>query len=146
MINHTDRAEELFLQGYNCAQAVFLAFCDVTGFEMEQAAKLAASFGGGMGRLREVCGAMSGALMVLGVAKGYSAPDDGDGKAAHYALVQEFARRFREAHDSYICRELLAKAQTAPGPAPEPRTPAYYDHRPCAKFIRTAAEIVDSML
>ena len=146
MNHHADRAEELFRQGYNCAQAVFCAFTDVTGLELGTAARIASSFGGGMGRMREVCGAVSGALMVLGIAKGYSDPADGDAKAAHYALVQDFARCFRQAHGSIICRELLENVQTTPGGTPEARTPAFYDHRPCAKFVRTAAGLVDEYL
>ena len=145
-MNHADKAEELFLQGYSCAQAVFCAFTDVTGYDLDTAARMASSFGGGMGRLREVCGAMSGALLVLGIAKGYTKPEDAEGKNAHYALVQEFARRFQEQHGSYICRELLETYPVVPGPAPEPRTPAYYDHRPCVKYVRTAAEITESLL
>ena len=146
MKNHADLAEELFLQGYSCSQSVFCAFCDVTGYDLDTAAKTASSFGGGMGRLREVCGAMSGALLVLGIAKGYTKPEDAEGKNAPYDLIQEFARRSQEQHGSYICRELLANTQTVPGPVPEPRTPAYYDHRPCVKYVRTAAEITDSLL
>ena len=146
MKNHADLAEVLFMQGYSCAQAVFCAFCDVTGYDLDTAAKTASSFGGGMGRLREVCGAMSGALLVLGIAKGYTKPEDAEGKNAHYALVQEFARRFKEQHGSYICRELLANVETTPGPVPEGRSAVYYAHRPCVKFVRTAAIITDSLL
>ena len=90
-MDHGEKAEKLFKEGYNCAQSVLCAFEDVTGFERETAAKLASSFGGGLGRMREVCGAVSGAAMVLGLAKGYSDPEDFDAKKAHYALIQEFA-------------------------------------------------------
>ena len=108
MTKHGAIAEELFREGYNCAQAVFIAFCDKTGFDKDLAAKTASSFGGGLGRMREVCGAVSGAAMVLGVLKGYADPADHDAKKAHYALVQEFARRFKEYNGSIICRELLS--------------------------------------
>ena len=85
-------------------------------------------------------------LMVLGLVKGYSDPKAAETKAAYYALVQEFAARFKAQFGTIICRELLANVETVPGPAPEARTPAYYDHRPCAKFVKAAAEILDSML
>ena len=146
MINHAKRAEELFLEGYNCAQAVFLAFNDLTGLDFETAARLSSPFGGGMGRMREVCGAVSGALMVLGLLKGYSDPKDQAAKREHYALVQEFARRFKEERGSIICRELLANVKTSPGANPEPRTAGFYHERPCVLSVKTAAEIVDSML
>ena len=94
-IDHARTAEELFRRGYNCAQAVFCAFCDVTGLDVDNAAKLSSSFGGGLGRLRETCGTVSGAAMVLGAVYGYSEPGCAEQKNAHYELVREFARRFR---------------------------------------------------
>ena len=117
-------------QGYNCAQAVACAFCDVTGLTMEAAARMASSFGGGLGRLREVCGTVSGAALVLGIVRGYSDPKDYAAKKAHYALVQEFARRFREANGSIVCRELLAGSAPPRGGAPEARTEEYYKSAP----------------
>lgn len=146
MPNHARQARELFLMGYNCAQAVACAFCDVTGLEMEEAARMASSFGGGLGRLREVCGTVSGAALVLGIVKGYDDPKDYDAKKAHYALVQEFARRFREANGSIVCRELLAGVEVTPSGAPEARTEAYYKKRPCPNLAYCAAEILDEML
>ena len=95
-MDHAEEAKRLFLEGYNCAQAVFCAFCDLTGLDVDAAARMASSFGGGMGRLREVCGAVSGALLALGMLRGYDDPHDPGAKAAHYRRVQEFARRFRE--------------------------------------------------
>ena len=145
-MNHADRARELFLEGYNCSQAVFCAFCDLTGLEIGTAARLASSFGGGMGRLREVCGAVSGALLALGMLRGYSDPKDPALKKAHYARVQEFARRFREKNGSIVCRELLKNVPTTPGGEPEPRTPEFYARRPCLRLIGEAAEILDGML
>ena len=108
MSNHRERATALFQEGYNCAQAVFCAFADVTGLDLETSARLASSFGGGLGRLREVCGAVSGAAMVLGMAEGYADPKDAQAKKDHYARVRDFAARFREANGSIVCRELLA--------------------------------------
>ena len=94
-MTHGERAEEFFRQGYNCAQSVLLAFGDITGLEDETALKLSSSFGGGLGRLREVCGAVSGACMALGMIKGYTDPDDREAKKAQYRLVQDFAERAR---------------------------------------------------
>lgn len=121
---HAAEARALFLEGYNCAQAVFCAFGDVTGLERDTSARLASSFGGGLGRLREVCGAVSGAAMVLGAAKGYAEPKDTKAKKEHYERVREFAGRFRDSEGSILCRELLSGAkqerdrtagQTGPG-------------------------------
>ena len=145
-MDHADRAMELFLEGYNCAQAVACAFGDVTGLTTDQAARMASSFGGGMGRLREVCGTVSGALLVMGIAKGYDDPKDPEAKKAHYHLVQEFARCFRERSGSIICRELLEGVDVTPGPDPEKRTPEYYQKRPCPHLARQAAAILDEML
>ena len=145
-MDHGEKAEKLFKEGYNCAQSVLCAFEDVTGFERETAAKLASSFGGGLGRMREVCGAVSGAAMVLGLAKGYSDPGDFDAKKAHYALIQEFAARFKEQNGSIICRELLSGSGASSGFTPERRTDGYYQKRPCAELCRRAAEIVDGLL
>ena len=145
-MNHSDKARELFLEGYNCAQAVLCAFGDVTGLDQETAARLASSFGGGMGRLREVCGTVSGALMVLGLDRGYSDPKDREAKKTHYHRVQEFAGRFREKNGSIICRELLQGVDVTPGGNPEERTTAYYAKRPCPQLVWQAAALLDEML
>ena len=145
-MDHAERAKQLFLDGYNCSQAVFCAFCDVTGLGMDAAARMASSFGGGLGRMREVCGTVSGAALVLGVVRGYADPKDYAAKKAHYALVQEFVRRFREENGSIICRELLRGVEVAPGGAPEARTPEYYKKRPCPNMAWSAAKILDDML
>ena len=145
MKDHGIIAEELFREGYNCSQAVLMAFEDVTGLEKETAAKLASSFGGGLGRMREVCGAVSGAAMVLGLLKGYSDPKSYEQKKAHYQLIQDFAARFKEKNGSIICRELL-NGTASNGGIPEERTPEFYQKRPCASLIRQAAEILDEML
>ena len=146
MSEHTDKAKALFLEGYNCSQAVLCAFEDITGFDRETAARLASSFGGGMGRMREVCGAVSGALMVLGLAEGYADPKDPEAKKAHYHRVQEFAAHFKEKNGSIICRELLAGSGAKPGNEPESRTEAYYKKRPCAELVADAAGILEEML
>ena len=145
-MNHPEKAEALFKDGFNCTQAVLIAFEDVTGLERGSAARLASSFGGGLGRMREVCGTVSGAAMVLGIAKGYSDPKAFDEKKAHYERVQEFAKRFKEQNGSIICRELLSGSGAAEGTVPERRSPQYYKKRPCAELCRRAAEILDQML
>ena len=144
-MNHEQQADQYFLDGYNCAQAVFLAFAPDLGMERAAAARLSSSFGGGMGRLREVCGAVSGMLMAAGALYGYDTPGDDVQKAAHYALVQALAGQFREAHSTILCRELLNR----PGPespTPEARTPDYYASRPCARFVGTAARILEEYM
>ena len=146
MIDHGALAESNFRKGYNCAQSVLLAFGDVTGLDEKTASALSSSFGGGLGRLREVCGAVSGAAMVLGLVKGYSDPDDREAKKAHYARVREFAERFKEQNGSIVCRELLSGVKTTEGGVPEERTDAYYQKRPCAELCRRAAQILDEML
>ncbi|MBR6184856.1 MAG: C_GCAxxG_C_C family protein [Clostridia bacterium] len=145
-MNHEEKARQFFLEGYNCAQAVFCAFCEETGIQIDQAAYLASSFGGGMGRLREVCGAVSGALLAMGALTGYADPKDSQAKAAHYRLVQEFAARFREMNGSIICRELLRDVPAAPGGTPEKRTPEFYAIRPCPRLVGQAAALLEQML
>ncbi len=145
-MDHAEEAKRLFLMGYNCAQAVFCAFRDETGLDIDAAARLSSSFGGGMGRLREVCGTVSGALLALGMLRGYSEPGNQEKKAAHYRLVQEFARRFREKNGTIVCRELLKDVPVTPGGAPEKRTPEFYARRPCLRLAGEAAAILDEIL
>ena len=146
MTEHEDLAEALFRKGYNCAQAVTCAFAKELGMEEAAAARLSSSFGGGMGRLREVCGAVSGALLVLGALRGYDDPADPAAKVQHYHLVQAFAHRFQAENGSLICRTLLKDVPTTPGDTPEPRSEAFYQRRPCLRLIRDAARIVDDLL
>jgi len=145
-IDHASLARKYFLDGYNCAQAVFCSFEDVTGYSREESLKMISSFGGGLGRLREVCGAMSGAAAVAGALWGYSDVRDKDAKAAHYALIQRIAAEFREANGSIICRELLAGIESSTDPTPAARDAAYYKKRPCADIVSSAAEILDRIL
>lgn len=144
---HSQKAKDLFLDGYNCAQAVFCAFNDLTGLDFATASKLSSSFGGGLGRLREVCGAVSGMCMVAGLLYGPAYPDDRQEKADHYARIQELTRRFREENGSIICRELLGlKDATNVSPVPEARTAQYYKKRPCAEMVECAARIMDEYI
>lgn len=142
-IDHSDKACQLFAEGRNCAQAVFAAFADVTGFDENTALMLSSSFGGGMGRMREVCGACSAMFMVAGLLYGYSSPDNDAEKAEHYRRIQLLASQFRDVHDTIICRELLKNISVSNSPVPEKRTEQYYKVRPCVRFVRTAAEILD---
>ena len=143
-MEHGIKAAELFLQGYNCAQAITVAFCDVTGWEPEFAAKMASSFGGGMGRQREVCGAVSGMLMVAGILYGYDKPGDDEQKHQHYQLVQDLCGAFKEQIGTIICREILDNPPADPNPSP--RTAEYYAERPCARMVFLAAQILEAYI
>ena len=143
-MNHPEKAAELFQQGYNCAQSVAVAFCDVTGLDENFTAKMVSAFGGGMGRLREVCGAVSGMFFVLGHLYGYDTPGDDREKKQLYARVQELAAKFRERNGSIVCRELLDNPPTDPNPSP--RTAEYYKTRPCVHMVITAAKLMDEFI
>jgi len=143
-MDHRELAAELFLSDCNCAQAVLEAFSDVTGLEKSLAAKLASSFGGGMGRMREVCGAVSTMVLLAGLLYADTDIPTHERKQAHYARVQELAHRFQSAHGSYLCRDLLAGVETTPGGAPEARTAQYYAKRPCAGLCESAAALFDA--
>ena len=146
MSEKSEQAVELFNQGYNCAQAVFAAFCDELNMDLEAAVKLSSSFGGGMGKLREVCGAVSSMFAIAGAMYGYTDPKDDQAKAAHYKLIQELAAQFKEEHDSIICRELLGLDARDESYVPEPRTREYYEKRPCAELVGSAARIMEKYI
>ena len=136
------KAQELFKQGYNCAQAVFASCADIYGLTDEQLAlRLSASFGGGMGRMRLVCGAASGMFMLAGLQNGSSTPHDSEGKMANYAFVQQLAGEFKNQYGSLICAELLGLAPKPEEPKPAERTPQYYEKRPCSEMIAQAVRI-----
>ena len=143
-MDHGIKAAELFLSGYNCAQAVAVAFCDVTGMDEKTAARTVSAFGGGMGRLREVCGAVSGMFFVLSVLYGYDTPGDDVRKKELYTQVQALAAGFRESCGSIVCREILKNPPT--DPTPSPRTAEYYKTRPCARMVKTAADLMDEFI
>jgi len=143
-MDHGMKAAELFIEGYNCAQAVVLAFEDITGLERSFAAKMASSFGGGMGRLREVCGAVSGMFLVAGLLYGYDTAGDDVSKKKHYALVQELAAKFREQAGSIVCREILKNPPSDPNPTP--RTAEFYKTRPCAAMVLWAGRILEEYI
>lgn len=144
-----DRARELFREGYNCSQAVTLAFAEeleARGISREMAAGLASSFGGGLGRLREVCGCVSGMALVCGALEGYTDPKAAAEKQDHYKKIQELVTTFKNENGSYICRELLAGINTDTNPVPEARTESYYKKRPCAELAACAADILERHL
>ena len=140
------RAKDLFLEGYNCAQATVLAYEDFFEESPETLAQLVSAFGGGMGRLREVCGSVSGMFFVLSKVYGYADPKEKDGKMDLYARVQELATRFKERNGSIVCRELLGLSEKISVPVPEARTPEYYKKRPCPDIIADAADVLEEYL
>lgn len=143
-MNRGERAAELFVQGYNCAQAVLITFSDLTGLDEKTSARFISAFGGGFGRLREVCGAVSGMAAVISILYGYDAVDDNVGKMATYRLMQELAGQFRERCGHIVCRELLDKPSTVP--VPDARTEEYYATRPCVRMVYNAADILESYI
>lgn len=137
-----EKAVALFKSGYNCSQSVVAAFADMYGFTPEQALRMAASFGGGIGRMRETCGAACGMFLLAGLETGATEASDREGKAANYAVVQELAAEFKKRNGSLICAELLGLRKKEPVSAtPEERTAQYYSKRPCAKMVEEAAKI-----
>ena len=142
-----EKAMAYFRQGYNCAQAVVLAFADLTDMDEATLSRMSCSFGGGMGRLREVCGTVTGMFLVTGLLRGYDGAETGEVKAAHYARIQALAKEFEKQNGSIVCRELLALRQKhRDDPTPEARTEAYYAGRPCAELVGIAAEILENHL
>jgi len=137
-------AARLFYEGYNCAQAVAMAFSDLIGSDEKFCARAVSSFGGGMGRLREVCGAVSGMLFVAGILYGYDTKDDDKAKKAHYARVQELAGKFREEAGSIVCREILKNPPSDPNPSP--RTEQYYKERPCVRMVTLAVRVLEDYM
>ncbi len=142
-----DIAKQNFLNGYNCSQAVLLAFCEDFGLEKETALKISEPFGGGMGRMREVCGTVTGMFMVLGLAMGNSDAKDGSTKKNVYKSVQELAEKFKQDNGSIICRELLGlQKANEESYVPSERTTEYYKKRPCPELCKYAADILEDYL
>ena len=145
-MKHSPIAAELFALGYNCSQAVFVAFCDETNMDKETALKISSSFGAGMGKLREVCGALTGAFAVAGALWGYDDVTDQKAKTAHYDLIKRIAEEFKAVHGTYICNDLLKGIANINSPAPAERTEEYYKVRPCVRFVITACDILDKII
>lgn len=150
MTPHEARAAELFMSGAVCAQAVFCAFCDLHGLDFETASRLSSSMGGGVGRLREVCGAFSGAAMAAGLLYGFPIPPAQSEKIEHYKRIQELGGRFSERWGSIVCRDILAarmgERAVTTDHVPDERTPEYYAKRPCLEAVRLAARILDEYI
>ena len=135
------KAIALFKQGFNCSQAVCAACADLYGMDEEVALRVAASFGGGIGRMRQTCGAACGMFLLAGLEKGSAVAGDAEGKKQNYALVQSLAEKFKQENGSLICSELLGIAPKPQDPAPEARTEAYYRKRPCVEMVASAVRI-----
>ena len=146
MNDHSQKARDLFRQGYNCSQAVFAAFAEELDIDSATAIKIASSFGGGMGSLREVCGAVTGMFMVAGTKYGYSSPNDRKMKTEHYKLIQKMAEKFKEENKYIICRELLGIQPVGDNLIPKERTDEYYKKRPCEELVCCAARIMDELI
>ncbi len=143
-MDFAQRAKDLFFSGLNCSQAVFTAFSPLLGLDEETAKKVSIGLGGGVGRLREVCGAVSGASMVLGALYGGEHSDD---RASAYAKIQEFAEEFKKQNGDIVCRNLLGLSKNQKEThVPEARTEAYYKKRPCPDIIYGAAKILQEMI
>jgi C_GCAxxG_C_C family probable redox protein len=146
-MSRAERAKELFGQGYACSQAVALAFCDLFGVNEQEIAKLTLPFGGGLGRLRLTCGAVSGMAVVVGLLFS-EAETSAENKKKVYAITQELAERFKAENGSLICADLLSDAnlQVSVGGEAEARTDAYYKKRPCGEIVYSAARILEEYL
>lgn len=144
--SRADKAKAYFKEGYNCCQSVFMAYADLYDIEPKLAAKIASSFGGGMGRLREVCGTCTGMFLIASFQIPADDPNDKDAKFANYKMVQDLAEEFRKENGSVVCRELLRLDHKKDDPHPSERTESYYKKRPCAELVHLAAEIVGKKL
>lgn len=147
--NRVEKAVRLFQEeGHNCAQSVFAAYADKYGIDKETALKLSTSFGGGMGRMRQVCGAVSGMFMVNGLENGCTHPEDREAKKHNYEMVQQLAAAFKQENGSIICGELLAGncVKVSTDPMASERTPEYYRKRPCAEYVRCCAQLIEDYL
>ena len=146
-MSRKEQAMAYFKEGYNCAQSVFLAFSDMTGFDRKTALRLTAPFGGGIARQREVCGAVSGMCLAAGALYGYDDLSDSSAKAAHYKLVRALCDEFRKrAGGSIICRDLLGSEGKDTTATPAARTEEYYKKRPCAELVGEAVDILEAYI
>jgi len=144
---HAQIAAELFNSGYNCSQSVFVAYCDVMDIDRDTALKLSSSFGGGMGRMREVCGACSAMFMVAGYLYGYTDGADRRAKAKHYKLIQSMAESFKSKYGTIICKNLLElDPNDKETYVPAERNDQYYSTRPCVRFVCEACDILDKII
>lgn len=140
------KAQQNFLDGYNCAQAVLMAFSDELGMDESAAARLASSFGGGMAQLRQTCGAVSSMFMVAGAAAGYDDPADSEQRRAHYARIRQLGAAFEEKNGSINCPELLKNAKANVEAVEDPKVRAFFQSRPCLKYVTDAAVLLEAFL
>ncbi len=143
-MTNADKAAENFMRGCNCAQAVLLTYAPKLGLSEKDALHMASSFGGGMGHLRETCGAVTAMFLIAGMVRGYDNVEDSSYKREHYNLIQQLAAKFNEKYGTINCGELLRETKNTLTPAE--RTKEYYKVRPCVRFVRTAADIIDEVL
>lgn len=146
MQSRIEDAVQAFESGYNCAQSVFVTYADLFGMDRETALKLSSSMGGGIGRMREVCGAVSSMALLAGLKEGNTDPSNEDRKEQIYLLVREMSDRFKEENGTIICRELLGIKSREQSAKPQARTQEYYANRPCSRLVAAAAKIVEEML
>lgn len=146
MSEKSEKAKELFKSGYNCSQAVLGVFCEELGLNFETAMKISSSFGGGMGRMREVCGTVSGMFMAAGLMFGEPDNSNPSAKGELYKRIQELAGKFKEQNGSIICRELLQGVESSTSPTPSERTESYYKKRPCVDLVGDAVEIFEEYI
>ncbi len=142
-----DMAKQYFLEGYNCSQAVLLAFAEDLGIEKKTAVMISSGFGGGIGRMREVCGAVSGMVMAAGLKYGSDNPKNFEAKKELYKKIQKLAEEFRKDNGSIICKDLLGLSEKEKiTSTPEKRTAEYYKKRPCPELVKFAADLVDKFI
>lgn len=146
MKSRKQEAVNNFKAGFNCAQSVFITYADLYGIDRELALKMSCSFGGGMGRMREVCGCVSGMLLLAGLETGNTDPENQEAKKVNYELVRVLADEYKNINKSIICRELLGLDKREDNASPSIRTDEYYKKRPCVKLVEDAAGIVENIL
>lgn len=146
MLSRVEEAVKTFESGYNCAQSVFATYADLFGIDKETALKMSSSMGGGIGRMREVCGVVSAMALLAGLKEGNTDPENEEAKETIYLLTRQMADKFKEKHGTIICRELLGIDGMEKSAKPSERTDSYYNSRPCSKLVATAAGIVEEML
>ena len=142
-----EKAQMLFKSGYNCAQAVAMAFADIIGEDEKRVAKLTSGFGGGVGRMREVCGSVLGMTFIMSALYGYDSTDEFQDKQKLYTEIQLLCEKFKSDNGSIICRELLGLSpMSAPSPTPEKRTDEFYKKRPCAELVYISAKNLEDYI
>lgn len=146
MKSRVEEAVKTFESGYGCAQSVFTTYADLFGMDRETALKITSPMGGGIGRMREVCGTVSGMALLAGLKEGNTDPENDQGKEDIYRLTRQLADKFREKHETIICRELLHLEEMEKSPKPLKRTQSYYQERPCSRLVATAAKIIEEVL